>query len=85
MHLREYIKGWPKERLAEFATACKTTPGQLKQVAYNPKRRAGEALAIDMERESMGVVTCEEMRPDVDWAYLRSSSREAAKPQESAA
>jgi DNA-binding transcriptional regulator YdaS (Cro superfamily) len=28
---------------------------------------------IDLEKVTDGVVTCEELRPDVDWAYLRRS------------
>ncbi len=33
------------------------------------------ALAINIERESSAAVSCEEMRPDVDWAYLRQSGK----------
>jgi DNA-binding transcriptional regulator YdaS (Cro superfamily) len=37
----------------------------------NGRRPIAVEQAIAIERESGGVVTCEEMRPDVDWAYLR--------------
>jgi DNA-binding transcriptional regulator YdaS (Cro superfamily) len=58
--------------LAEFAQRCGTTVGQMKQVAGG-YRRAGESLAINIERESGGAVRCEDLRPDVDWAYIRST------------
>ncbi|MGF6695194.1 DNA-binding transcriptional regulator YdaS (Cro superfamily) [Metapseudomonas resinovorans] len=73
MHLRDFIKGMSKDQLEEFASACQTSAGQIKQVAY-AKRRAGEGLSINIERESKGAVTCEELRPDVDWAYLRGTA-----------
>ncbi|UXH41592.1 MULTISPECIES: transcriptional regulator [Pseudomonas] len=72
MNLHDYIKPFDKQTLNSFAASCGTTAGQLKQVAYG-YRRPGAALAISIERESSRAVTCEEMRPDIDWAYLRST------------
>jgi DNA-binding transcriptional regulator YdaS (Cro superfamily) len=72
MTLHDYIKPFDKQALEDFATSCGTTVGQIKQVAYG-YRRPGAALAISIERESSRSVTCEVMRPDIDWAYLRSS------------
>ena len=46
-------------------------------VAYGYKR-AGESLCINIERESGGLVKCETLRDDVDWAYLRGSNSEEA-------
>jgi len=79
MNLHDYIKPFNKKALEIFAGSCGTTVGQIKQVAYG-YRRPGAALAISIERESSRSVTCEEMRPDIDWAYLRSS-----EPAQSAA
>lgn len=31
-----------------------------------------------IEKASGGAVTCEQIRPDVDWAYLRGTKRRAA-------
>lgn len=43
----------------------------------------------DIERATGGAVTCEELRPDVDWAYLRGTDPlvlgKPAKPMASAA
>lgn len=31
--------------------------------------------AVEIEKATKGAVTCEELRPDVDWAYLRGTSK----------
>lgn len=60
------------ERIA-FAERCDTSYAHLRNVAYGQKP-CGESLAINIERESGGTVRCEDLRPDVDWAYLRNST-----------
>lgn len=72
MSLHAYIKILDKAKLAGLAARCETTAGQLKQIAYG-NRRASVPLAVSLERETQGTVTCEQLRPDVDWAYLRGS------------
>jgi len=72
MNLHDYIKSFDKHTLDCFAANCGTTAGQLKQVAYG-YRRPGAALAISIERESSRAISCEDMRPDIDWAYMRST------------
>ncbi|WP_346829416.1 YdaS family helix-turn-helix protein [Pseudomonas abietaniphila] len=72
MTLHEYLKVFDKAGLEDFARRCDTTVGQLRQVSYN-NRRAGAALAVSIDRESKGSVTCDQLRPDIDWAYLRQS------------
>lgn len=34
-------------------------------------------LCIVLERESSRAIRCEDLRPDVDWAYLRGTSKAA--------
>lgn len=75
MDLLEFIKPLTREELASFAARCKTSAGQIKQVAYG-HRRASAALAIDIDRETGSSVTCEQLRPDIDWAYLRGKQEE---------
>lgn len=70
MDLKSYLSGLEPADRDRFAERCGTTIGHLRNVAYGC-RTASEALAIAIDRESGGVVTCEESRPDVDWAYLR--------------
>ncbi|TKD40724.1 transcriptional regulator [Azotobacter chroococcum] len=79
MSLHEYIKSLEKLELEALAVRCNTSVGQIKHVAYG-NRRAAAGLAVCLERETQGVVTCEELRPDIDWGFIRRSlpAREAA-------
>lgn len=78
MQLNEFLKQISREANAnfdavdDFARRCDTSAGQLRHVARG-SRRAGESLAINIERESHGVVRCEDLRPDVDWGYIRGT------------
>lgn len=77
MSLNDYLKGLARQSegaCEEFAKKCGTTIGQLRHVARG-HRRAGESLAINVERESGGVIKCEDLRPDVDWAFLRGTNQ----------
>lgn len=76
MQLLDYLKTLNFDAQKAFAERCKTSVGQLKQVAYG-YRRAGAALAILIEKESGGGVRCETLRPDIDWGYLRGTSEAA--------
>lgn len=71
MQLKDFYLSMNAEQREDFAKRCGTTLGQVRNVAYG--RNCGEALAISIERESHGAVRCEELRPDVDWAYLRGT------------
>lgn len=42
------------------------------------KRQLAAEYCPAIERATKGAVTCEELRPEVDWAYLRKSKRKAA-------
>lgn len=73
--MSEFRQFWLSLSVAErpdFASRCETTAGHLRNIAYGSKPCA-EKLAIAIERESGGVVRCESLRPDVDWAYLRTT------------
>lgn len=73
--LREYVNSLPDQAAKEeFASRCGTTLGMLRQIAGG-FRPASEAVAINIDRESDGQVPCEEIRPDVDFAYLRGRPR----------
>lgn len=61
----------PAEREA-FAARCGTTVGYLRKAA-SVGQRLGENIAICIERESNRAVTVEQIRPDVDWASIRST------------
>lgn len=72
--LRNYINGKPASWQADFAVRCGTTIGYLRN-AISTKKALGDAICISIERESGGLVRCESLRPDVDWAYLRSTKK----------
>jgi len=70
--LRTYINDLPVQDQALFAVRCGTTIGYLRK-ALSVGARIGESICINIERESLGAVRCEDLRPDVDWAYLRGT------------
>jgi DNA-binding transcriptional regulator YdaS (Cro superfamily) len=78
MDLKTYLATLTLKQRAALAKRCKTTAGHLRNVSYGD-RTCGESLAIDLERESGGLVTCEEMRADVDWAYIRGTAPRSRK------
>lgn len=44
------------------------------------KRRIPAEKCPDIERGTEGRVTCEALRPDVDWAYLRTTTNPTTEP-----
>lgn len=73
MDLKSYLNGLSNEERESFATACDSTAGHIRNVSYG-YRSCAEKLAIAIERESKGAVRCEDIRPDVDWQYLRNTA-----------
>ena len=73
MDLHQFLAQMSREEREKFASRCDTTLGHLKNVSYG-YRTCAESLAIAIERESKRKVRCEQLRPDVDWAYLRRSA-----------
>lgn len=76
MKLLEYLESLGgKSEIEDFAKSCGTSYMYLMHIARGTQdKKAGESLAINIERESEGVVRCEELRPDVDWQYIRSTA-----------
>lgn len=72
MPLLELLKSKSVEEQKALAAACDTSAQYLFHVAHE-RKRAGETLCINLERETGGVIRCEDLRPDVDWAYLRNT------------
>lgn len=73
MTLLDYLKAVASpQELESLAERCGTTPAHLWQVARG-YRRAGENLCINIDRETVGRIPCEQLRPDVDWAYIRGT------------
>jgi len=60
-----------------LAKAIGVKPVSISQWASGVRKvPANHCPAI--ERATNGAVRCEDLRPDVDWAYLRESPRQAA-------
>lgn len=70
--LRSFLNSIDIVEQRVFAERCGTTINYLRN-AMSSKKRIGETICINIERESEKVVCCEDLRPDVDWAYLRGS------------
>lgn len=79
--LHAYLNSLPKSVRSDFIRRCGTSEGYLRK-AISKGQSLGESLCINLERESSAAVRCEELRPDVDWEYLRNSSAVAEPAQE---
>lgn len=80
MNLSAYLENQPKGTSARLARALGVKQVMIGQWRYGIKRVPAERCPA-IERATEGVVRCEELRPDVDWAYLRGTNcehREAA-------
>ena len=75
MKLSEYLD---INNASELASAVGISNAYLSQIK-SEKRQASASLCINIERETAGAVRCEELRPDVDWAYLRGTSKTKSK------
>lgn len=71
MNLSSYLKN---ESQTALAKRLGVSQGMIWQWA-NERSRITAERAIQIEIATDGKVTVEEMRPDVDWAYLRASGR----------
>ena len=60
-----------------LAVALGVTKGAVWQWGL-PGRKVPAQHCPAIERITGGGVRCEELRPDVDWGYLRSQTQEAA-------
>ena len=74
MDLKTYLSTLTLKERDALAARCDTSAGHLRNISYG-YRSCGLSLSIALERESGGAVTCEELRPDVDWSALRARPR----------
>lgn len=76
--LLAFLNALGKQDRSAFCIACGTTERYLRK-AVSVSQRLGADLCINIDRESGGLVTCEHLRPDVDWAYLRGTDKGASE------
>ena len=81
--LIDYLNLMSADQQRAFALTCETTVGYLRKAA-STGQNLGEGLVMRIERASARAVTCEDLRPDVDWAYLRGTAA-TPEPHEKAA
>lgn len=72
--LREYLNSLERPEQEAYAARCGTSLGYLRK-ALSTKERIAESTSIALERESGGKVLVDDIRPDVDWAYLRGTAK----------
>lgn len=68
--LLAYLNSLTPEDRDAFAKRCETTMGYLRK-ACSVNQRLGEGLCLRIGTESGGAIKPEDLRPDVDWEYLR--------------
>jgi DNA-binding transcriptional regulator YdaS (Cro superfamily) len=78
MKIEEYVVNLPHGGVAELARVLGVSPSVLYQWCTGI-RKVPLARCIDVEKATDGDVRCEDLRPDVDWRYLRFQPFEAAK------
>jgi DNA-binding transcriptional regulator YdaS (Cro superfamily) len=76
--LLSYINGLDKPQRATFCSAAGVSERYLRK-AISKGQRMGVELCIGIEKASGADVRCEDLRPDVDWGYLRTASSTAAE------
>lgn len=73
MNLKTYLSE-KRGRAASLARQVGVSPVTIHQWAYRPDKQVPAERCPAIEKVTSGEVTCEELRPDVDWAYLRGAS-----------
>ncbi|PJK00817.1 transcriptional regulator [Lysobacteraceae bacterium NML91-0213] len=75
MNLTDYLKQ-ERGRGAALARVLSVTPVTVSQWSSGDRQVPAERCPA-IERATGGQVRCEELRPDVDWKYLRASAVES--------
>lgn len=73
--LLAFIKTMTMEERDEFARRVGTTLGQLSLIAYG-QRSCNAKYAVNIDRETKGAVSMQEMHPDLDWDHVLSALRQ---------
>lgn len=71
--LLRYLNALPKSARAPFCASCGTSEGYLRKGISKGQLFSG-SLCIAIERETNGEVTCEDLDPNTDWAFLRATT-----------
>lgn len=77
MELKTYLSNLERGGLSKLAALLDISPSYLSQLSSG-SASISEKRCIEIEKATNGAVRCEDLRPDVDWAYLRNSTNEEA-------
>ena len=72
MNLKNYLNSLPANERQAFGERCGTSFAYLRQIGYH-NRPCSIAMAITLDRESGGILRCEDLCPDADWRVLRQA------------
>lgn len=75
MQLAEYLE--TREKPASLASRLGVSTGRLSHFKTGFDRPNAE-MCIAIHRETGGVVTCDELRPDLDWGAVRKKPTKRA-------
>lgn len=74
-NLKNYFLNLSGDEREAFAANCNTSVAYIKQI-YQGHRQCSASLAIEIDKNSNGLVKCDELCPSTDFDYLRSQSNE---------
>ena len=73
--LKNYFLNLTSDEREAFAANCKTSIAYIQQI-YQGRRQCSASLAIEIDKNSNGLVKCDELCSITDFDYLRSQSNE---------
>ena len=73
IELKNYLSQLTLSERKAFAIRCQTSIGYLNQIMYG-NSKCGASLAIKIDKESNGQVSCDLLCPDVDFNYIRNQA-----------
>ena len=80
MNLDQYLSRPDAESMASLARSIGINADQVRQWRHGQdERRPSPRSCAAIERATAGLVTCEELRPDLAWTRLPDSSWPGAK------
>jgi len=74
--LKSFLAGLSVQDKGAFAERCSTTVGYLNQIMYG-NSKCSASLAIKIDKESNGEVSCDLLCPEADFDYVRNQALSA--------
>ncbi|WP_338558160.1 hypothetical protein [Acinetobacter sp. KS-LM10] len=76
IELKSFLMSLSAQDKDAFAERCSTTVGYLNQIMYG-NSKCSASLAIKIDKESNGVVSCDLLCPEADFDYVRNQTLSA--------